>query len=482
MQPKIASRPSAPRWLGAAAPGRDLVRFGISIAIAAAFSTVQLFVIPRRLDLVTYGLYRLFLVYVAYLEVLNFGIADGAFLRWAGRTPRFIGREWRVIGRWLLTIQLALVCVALLVAAFMAPTTQQQYLIAFAAGALFVNAQVLSSYALQASGDFRAAGRVAVLAPGVFVVSVFCLPIHTLAAVLTAYVSSRAVTALYAARCVATVTSTIYDDDETTGKSAPHAPDIAALIHTGAPVLGASVAAVLSRSADKILVSIATPITSFARYGFASTVMVTADVATLALSRVALSHAARRPHAERARFLAGFFDIIAAGYGLGLVAEPLFEHLVARYLPLYENALPILRALLFGLPLTVATHVVLVGTLQSHGLVRRQLTVQLCGVALVLAACGAALAMHVPLWEVAAAATVASALTFAAGVAIVRRAVPEARAQACLRFTLVVALQSAALLVALGSTTGWTRQAAVYALIAFVPTWQAARQVREHGW
>lgn len=481
MQPKIASRPSAPRWLGAAAPGRDLVRFGISIAIAAAFSTVQLFVIPRRLDLVTYGLYRLFLVYVAYLEVLNFGIADGAFLRWAGRTPRSIGREWRVIGRWLLTIQLALVCVALLVAAFMAPTTQQQYLIAFAAGALFVNAQVLSSYALQAAGDFRAAGRVAVLAPGVFVVSVFCLPVHTLTAVLTAYVSSRAVAALYAARCVATVAAT-HDDDEATGNSAPHAPNITAVIHSGAPVLGASVAAVLSRSADKILVSIATPITSFARYGFASTVMVTADVATLALSRVALSHAARRPHAERARFLAGFFDIIAAGYGLGLVAAPLFEHLVTRYLPLYLDALPILRALLFGLPLTVATHVVLVGTLQSYGLVRRQLTVQLCGVALVLAACGAALAMHVPLWAVAAAATVASALTFAAGVAIVRRAVPEARDQACLRFTLVVALQSAALLLALGSTTGWTRQAAVYALIAFVPTWQAARQVREHGW
>ena len=297
MRPKIASEPSAPRWLGANAPGRDLAHFGLSIAIAAALSTVQVFVIPRRLDIVTYGLYRLFLVYVSYVEVLNFGIADGAFLRWAGRRPSAIGREWRVIGRWVLTIQFAVACAALLAAAFIAPSTQRLYLVAFASSALFVNAQVLSSYALQASGDFKAAGRVAILAPGVFVVAVLFLPAHTLVAVLTAYVFALAVAALYAARCVPIVTATNYQDAEIAETSAPKAPNIAALIHTGAPVLGASVAAVLSRSADKILVSIATPITSFARYGFASSVMVTANVATLVLSRVALSHAARRPQA-----------------------------------------------------------------------------------------------------------------------------------------------------------------------------------------
>ena len=481
MRPKIASLPPDPRWLGGA-PGRDLTRFGLSIAIAAAFSTAQAFLIPRQLDLVTFGQYRMFLVYVGFLEVLNFGLADGAFLRWAGRPPSAIGREWRTVGRWLLAIQLAVACAALLGAAVVASPLHRLYLIAFSAAAMFVNAQVLSSYALQASGDFKAAGRIAVLAPGLFVISVISLQMHTLAAVLTAYVSTLAITALYAARCVASATPAHDDAVVIAERSTLDAPRIAALIHTGAPVLGASIAAILARSADKILVSIATPITSFARYGFASTVMVTANVAIHALSRVALSHAARRTREERARFLGGFFDIIAAGYGLGLIAEPLFEHLVARYLSLYVDALPILRALLFGLPLTIATQVVLVGTLQSYDLARRQFAVQLYGVALGLAACGTALAMHAPLWAVATAATFASAATFATGVAIVNRAVPEARAQACLRFTIIVALQSAALLVALQSSGAWTRQTATYTLLALVPTWFAARQVREHGW
>ena len=228
--------------------------------------------------------------------------------------------------------------------------------------------------------------------------------------------------------------------------------------------------------------SMTTPITSFARYGFAATVMVTANVATLALSRVALSHAARRPSDERARFLAGFLDIIAAGYGLGLVAEPLFEHLVVMYLPLYVNALPIVRALVVGLPLTVATQVVVVGTLQSYGLVRRQLAVQLSGVALALIACGTALARHAPLWEVAAAATAASAVTFAVGVGIVCRAVPESRVQSSFRFGLIVLVQGAALLVALASSNAWMVQTGAFVLLAFLPTWIVARQVSKHGW
>jgi hypothetical protein len=64
------------------------VRFGFALVLASALSVVQLFVIPRRLDLVEYGQYRFFLVYASYLGVLHFGLVDGAFVRW-----RVVGRQ-----------------------------------------------------------------------------------------------------------------------------------------------------------------------------------------------------------------------------------------------------------------------------------------------------------------------------------------------------------------------------------------------------
>ena len=76
---------------------------------------------------------------------------------------------------------------------------------------------------------------------------------------------------------------------------------------------------------------------------------------------------------------------------MALLGVPLFEHLVAATLPAYAEALPIVRALAVGAAFWVAIHVVLVGTLQSFGHVRRQLMVELIGLAVATLVCGAAL-------------------------------------------------------------------------------------------
>ncbi|MEP6729983.1 MAG: hypothetical protein ABJE10_05070 [bacterium] len=479
MAVKLAPESPASRlsWLGAAKPGRDVFRFGISIFVGATFSAVQVFVIPRRLDLATYGQYRLFLVYVTYIELLNFGLVDGAFLRWAGRRPDTIAFEWRVIARWLLGIQALLIGIALLARALVHDSTIQLYLIAFAVCATFVNVSVLSSYALQASGDFKRAGRIFFLAPALFVLTIALTSFHSLTAMLLAYVGAFAVAAGYAAFSVMRVGHTI-----TREAHLPSDLSRSTLIRSGAPVLGANVAAVLARSADRVLVSIVAPITSFALYGFASTVMVAASVATQALSRVALAHAARRPLSDRAMFLGGFLDAIATAYGIGLVAEPFFEYLVARFLPAYVSALPIVRALTVGLPLSVAIQVVLVGTLQSYGLVRRQLLVGLCGFALVVIFCGTALSLHAPLWIVAASASAAAAVMIAVGDVIVRRVVVEARGQTSLQFIAVIAAQSVALGAALALSDNWMVRSVTYGALAVLPTWLMYQRVQKHGW
>jgi O-antigen/teichoic acid export membrane protein len=260
------------------------------------------------------------------------------------------------------------------------------------------------------------------------------------------------------------------------------APRVIALMVRGAPVLGASIAAALAQSLDRVLVSFFVPIASFALYGFASTASVAAASATQALSRVALSHAARRPEPERAGFLAGYYDVIACGYGAALLALPLFDHLVERHIPAYAAALPIVRALTLGLPAWVGTHVVIVGTLQSYGLVRRQLVVELSGVALVAILCLSALTTHQPLWVVAAAGSVAAAITLLLGALLVFQSSAPTGVRATVYFTLVTFAQGAALLVAVNFGGDWYRQCAFYALLAIVPTLLAARRARAHGW
>jgi O-antigen/teichoic acid export membrane protein len=459
-----------------AALGKDLARFGTAITIAIGLGAIQVLVVPRELDVTAYGEYRVFLVYASYLGALHLGLADGAFVRWVGRTPAAIRAEAPRVARWLLGAQASLLAAALATTAWVPSALVRTYVAAFAACALCVNAATLASYALQAAGDFSGAGRVAVLPSALFVVAVLIVPTHSLSVILAAYVAANGVAAMIGAARVARMSPREHAWTPT------DSPPLSArrLLRVGLPVLGANLAAGLSSSIDRILVSLSVPIRSFALYGFATTVMVVASATTQVLSRVSLSHAARRSAADRATFLEGFYDVILAGFGIGLAVIPLFERIVLRSLPAYSAALPIVRAAAVASVFWVAVHVVLVGTLQSYGLVRRQFALELGGAALVAAMCGVALAMHLALWSVAAAAAMAAVATWGVGVIVVLRSVPGSRAGAGLRFMAIAAVQCGALAIAFMTTDQWTWRSLGYAALAGVPTALAARTARAH--
>ncbi|HEX3867142.1 MAG TPA: hypothetical protein VHV78_10325, partial [Gemmatimonadaceae bacterium] len=142
----------------------------------------------------------------------------------------------------------------------------------------------------------------------------------------------------------------------------------------------------------------------------------------------------------------------------------------------------IVRALMLGAPFWVAIHVVLVGTLQSYGLVRRQLTVELLGLAFVVLGCGGCLVARTPLWIVAAAGSGAAVIAWSIGVALVQRWISGARAQPIRRFVPIVLAQSAAVLLALSLHWHWIEQSVLYVALALAPTFLAARAARRHGW
>jgi hypothetical protein len=82
---------------------------------------------------------------------------------------------------------------------------------------------------------------------------------------------------------------------------------------------------------------------------------------------------------------------------------------------------------------------------------------------------------------VAAAASASAAVTWGAGLLLVRRTV-GARPVAGIRFAPTVILQGLALVVALRLGANWPAQSAIYTALAAIPTWLAMRAAREHGW
>lgn len=468
----LVGRDRAPRF------GSDVLHFGSAVLLVLVLNIVQVFIVPRRLSVEAYGEYRVFLLYIGYLGVLHLGVVDGAFLRWVGRPLSLIHREWPVVLRRLLLLQVPVLVVAAFAYTFASAGLTRTYVIAFAMCAVAANLTSFASFTLQAAGDFRGAGRVTALPPGLFAIAVVALPLASLGGMLSAFIGTYAIAAAAGLGRLSAVTAQASIDDPASDGLAPLS--FRAFMISGLPVLGAGLATGLSQYADRILVSVAVPVATFAFYGFASSTMALSGAARQTLSRVALTHAARREGVERAEFLDGVYDLIAAGFGVALLAEPLFESVVGRLLPRYATALPIVRALIVGALFWVATTVVVLGILQTYGNVRRQFVVSIVGTALAAAGAAIALAMHAPLWGVAAVASAATAVSWAIGVAVTHRVVPDSRPASAARFFAIIAVQSLALAAALGLVSGWVARTAIYALIAVVPTVLAGRAARDH--
>ena len=349
---------------------------------------------------------------------------------------------------------------------------------AFATCAVAANLTAFASFTLQAAGDFRGAGRVTALQPALFAVAVVAFPLGSLAGMLSTFVVTYAVSAAVGVGRLSAVTASA-------SVLEPMPSDLTPLsfrdfVISGLPVLGAGIATGLSQYADRILVSFAVPVATFAFYGFASSAMALSGVARQTLSRVALTHAARRDGPSRAHFLDGMYDLIAVCYGIALFGEPLFEFVVERVLPRYVVSLPIVRALIPGALFWVATTVVVLGTLQTYGNVRRQFLVSVIGA--ILSATGAAFAIGAgaPLWGVAAAASLGAAFSWLVGVVLMHRIVPDARPANAWRFAAITAVQSLGLAVALAAVHGVVPRMAICALIAAVPTVAATKTARDH--
>lgn len=469
-----------PAWQGSERFGRDASRFGSAMVVTTLLGVVQVFAIPKLLDVHTFGAYRIFLVYFGYAGLLHAGMADGAFLRWAGRPLASVRGEWRVVLRWIAALQIAAIAIAATAAQLIDDPTIAWVVAGLGLAGAAANVWTISAYALQAVGDFRWAGILTIWPPLFFLLSVAATPgeHRTLPVVLALYIASQAMAAVAAALRVRRGAGAEARGSTTPPPPPPPPPRARELLRLGAPVLFANFAAGLAQSADRVLVSLFTAVTRFTLYGFASSALVAANAATQALARVALPHAVRRPPEQRAGFLDGFYDVITIGAGIGLLAYPAFEWIVASFLPAYVPSLPIVRALIVSAIFWVALNVVIVTALQAFAAVRAQLAVQLVAAALVAMAAGGTLAATDDLAAVAWATAGANALAWAVGVSIAHRRVPRSSVAPAVTFAWRTAVQTSIILAALTVASAPLARTALYAVGGALPVAHAALRLR----
>jgi O-antigen/teichoic acid export membrane protein len=322
----------------------DIATLGAGTVLAGVFNVLLVFLIPRLVSVEQYGYWRLFFLYAGYVGFLHFGSADGALLRWAGRTREAVHDEVATSWRYLILQQLAVVVPLLVVLRFVSrlPVHIRVVWEAVLILGLIYNSAALLQNSLQAARVFRPVAIAAALPPGVFVALAFFWSLRsapTANALMAMYGGAWAVALVYLWTRVKPRVEAFKKSDCALGMT---------LIAAGWPVVLANTGFGLVQSTDRLVVSWTLPIEQFAQYSLAASTMFVPMTAIAVVSRVFFSHVAAVEHENRARIFRQMSSFLLIAWTLMLPYFFALEAFVRRFLPRYTAALPVAAILVLS--------------------------------------------------------------------------------------------------------------------------------------
>lgn len=368
-------------WRPSAIAG-DIATLGGGTALAAVFNALLVFLIPRLLSIEEYGYWRLFLLYAGYVGFLHLGFADGALLRWAGRTLEAIHHEVAPCWKYLVLQHLAVIVPLLAILGF---ATRLPAHIRVVCGAvlifgLIMNSATLLQYSLQAGREFRPVAIAAAVPPGLFVALAFLRSLKgtpTANELMVMYGCAWAAVVVYLWARVRPGGGSSSESHWNLGKT---------LTAVGWPVVLANTGLGLVQSADRLVVSSSLPITQFAQYSLAASAMFVPMTAIAAISRVFFSHAAAAEHGDRARVYRHMSRFLLISWSLLLPYFFVLEAFVKRFLPKYVAALPVAGILVLSVIFLAAIQILHMNYFYLYGKQRQFLYWTLGALALSLSA------------------------------------------------------------------------------------------------
>jgi O-antigen/teichoic acid export membrane protein len=339
----VVTEEAPPQVFRVSVLARDIATMGGGTALGVLFNTLLLFVIPRVVSVEDYGYWRLFLLYVGYAGLLHMGFADGALLRWAGKPLEEFRHEVAPSMKFLFWQHLAFVGPACLIVGSFLPSPLNFIGVAIFVVAMVTNLASVLQHALQGARQFKPVAFATAAPAGVLLILVFLWELR-------AAPGFRALTLLY---CASWAGALAYLWTRVKPNRCPPTSDSAwglgkTCILLGWPVVLANGGLGLVQSADRLVVSSALPITDFAQYSLASSMMFVPVTAIAAVYRVFFSHVAAVEHEGRVRVYAHASKFLLLAWSLLLPFFFILEVFVRRLLPKYVTALPVAGILLLG--------------------------------------------------------------------------------------------------------------------------------------
>ena len=344
----------------------DIATLATGTLLAGIFNVALVFVIPKLLSVEDYGYWRMFALYASYVGFLHFGFADGALLRWAGRSLEEFHHEIAPAMKYLSWQHLLILAPVCVIAAYVCRGPLRFVAIALAIYAPLFNLTATLQFGLQGARIFRPVALSTIAPPALllllsllwasrwhsqfreiillFIVT-WCVPLAFLLAWVEPWSGHR---------------------DKLPIKQLAHG-----CLLNGWPILMTNTGFSLILYADRLAVSWGASIQDFAQYSMAASAMAVPITAVQACSKVLFSHVAAVTVDSRKRIYGLACWGLLITWTVSLPYYFALDWFVRHYLPRYAPSVGFSRILLLGIPFMAVIQIVQMSYAYLTGLQKR---------------------------------------------------------------------------------------------------------------
>jgi O-antigen/teichoic acid export membrane protein len=377
---------------------RDLLIMGSATLLGVLFGILQVFLIPRLVDVQNFGYWRLFYLYASYAGLLHIGVADGALLSWVGRPLDQIGSELPTAMRFLVQELVLVAVLGSLIPLFLLHRAPEARFVAVAAlaFAVIVNLATLLQNSLQAGRHFIPVAVATIAPTGLFVAFSFLWSGYRtpgFRVLIGLYFLSWIVVLIFLWITVRPFLVGAASDTLRWG---------ARYLAIGWPVVLANAAMGIVQSADRLVLSTSVSIYDFAQYSLAASTMMVPVTLIMAVTQVFFPHFAaaekdrhREKYGQTARLIVFSWSVLLPYYFF-------VDFFVHRFLPRYVPTLPLARTLLLGVLFLAAIQILHSSVFNLYGKQKHFLFYSVLAVAASLGLTATAILVFHSLWLVAA--------------------------------------------------------------------------------
>ena len=340
---------------------KSIIKVALSNVIGIVGGIIVGFIVPKMMEVESYGYYKTFTLYSTYLSLCHLGIIDGIVLKYGGIDYDNLNKKvLRGTFKWYLLVHFFFTCVLLIVAVAL-PSTKLKFIVfALALNAVFLNVTGYYQQISQITQRFSELSFRKILQSVLTILltlSLFLAFLNGVSVRYQHYISGvLLINAALSLWYIYTYQDLIFGNSCTLKETKK---EVLSDITVGAPLLIANMCGTLILTLDRQFVSVLYDKATYAVYAFAYNMLSLVTVATSAISTVLYPALKRTQLEDIGKISNSLVSVILIFVFLGMIVYYPLCAFVLWFLPKYAESLPIFRIIFPGLAISSAITVVM---------------------------------------------------------------------------------------------------------------------------